>query len=61
MFLNDADYFQEGISRMADIIGEISKEDFVKSYALSIQKKRPLYLLVQEHLYLLEILVGQSL
>lgn len=39
MFLNDADYFQEGISRMADIIGEISKEDFVKSYALSIQKK----------------------
>lgn len=39
MFLNDADYFQEGISRMADIIGEISKENFVKSYALSIQKK----------------------
>lgn len=24
---------------MADIIGEISKEDFVKGYALNIQKK----------------------
>lgn len=46
---------------MTDITGEISKDDFVKNYALSIQKKRQLYLLVQEHLCLLEILAGQNL